>query len=113
MGARPRGARGPRPDPEATESAEDRESVEVQELLEQGNRFAREGKYDDACVSYEEALRLLPDYSQARFNLAVALLRDGRREEAREQLTIFIGRIRSIRWWRGRGDARRNRKGSA
>jgi len=78
------------PIPEATESAEDRESVEVRELLERGNRFAREGKYDDACVSYGEALRLLPEYSQARFNLAVALLRDGRREEAREQLTIFI-----------------------
>jgi len=78
------------PIPEATESAEDRESVEVRELLERGNRFAREGKYGEACVSYGEALRLLPDYSQARFNLAVALLRDGRREEAREQLTLFL-----------------------
>lgn len=78
------------PIPEAAESAEDRESVEVRELLERGNRFAREGKYDEACASYEEALRLLPDYSQARFNLAVAMLRAGRREEAREQLTIFI-----------------------
>ena len=80
------------PIPEATESAADRESVEVRELLERGNRFAREGKYGEACVSYGEALRLLPEYSQARFNLAVALLRDGRREDAREQLTIFIGK---------------------
>jgi len=78
------------PIPEEMESAEDRESVEVREFLERGNRFAREGKYGEACVSYGEALRLLPDYSQARFNLAVALLRDGRNEEAREQLTIFI-----------------------
>lgn len=78
------------PIPEATESAEDRESVEVRELLERGNRFARDGKYGEACLSYGEALRLLPDYSQARFNLAVALQRDGRSEEAREQLTIFI-----------------------
>jgi tetratricopeptide (TPR) repeat protein len=78
------------PVPEATESAEDRESVEVRELLERGNRFAREGKYAEACVSYGEALRLLPDYSQARFNLAVALMRDGRREEGREQLAAFI-----------------------
>lgn len=78
------------PIPEATESAEDRESVEVRELLERGNRFAREGKHGEACVSYEEALRLLPEYSQARFNLAVAMLRDGRIEEAREQLAIFI-----------------------
>lgn len=80
------------PVPEATESAEDRESVEVRELLERGNRFAREGKFDEACVSYGEALRLLPDYSQARFNLAVALLRDGRKGEATEQLTVFIER---------------------
>jgi cytochrome b subunit of formate dehydrogenase len=78
------------PIPEATESAEDRESVEVRDLLERGNRFARDGKYGEACVSYGEALRLLPDYSQARFNLAVALMRDGRGEAAREQLTIFI-----------------------
>jgi tetratricopeptide (TPR) repeat protein len=78
------------PIPETTESSEDRESVEVRELLERGNRFAREGKYGEACLSYGEALRLLPNYSQARFNLAVALLRDGRSEEAREQLTIFI-----------------------
>jgi len=78
------------PTPEATESAEDRESVEVRELLERGNRLAREGKYGEACDSYTEALRLLPDYSQARFNLAVALLRDGRAGEAKEQLKIFI-----------------------
>jgi thiosulfate reductase cytochrome b subunit len=78
------------PIPVAAESAEDRESVEVRELLERGNRSVREGKYGEACISYGEALRLLPDYSQARFNLAVALLRDGRGEEAREQLTIFI-----------------------
>jgi tetratricopeptide (TPR) repeat protein len=78
------------PVPEEAESAEDRESSEVRELLERGNRFAREGKYGQACASYDEALRLLPDYSQARFNLAVALLRDGRIGEAREQLAIFI-----------------------
>jgi cytochrome b subunit of formate dehydrogenase len=78
------------PAPEATESAEDLESMEVRELLDRGNRFARDGKYGEACDSYSEALRLLPDYSQARFNLAVALLRDGRPGEAREQLTIFI-----------------------
>ena len=78
------------PIPEATESAEDRESVEVREFLERGNRFAREGKFGEACDSYGQALRLLPDYSQARFNLSVALLRDGRMEEAREQLKIFL-----------------------
>jgi thiosulfate reductase cytochrome b subunit len=78
------------PAPETTQSAEDRESSAVRELLELGNRFARAGKYGEACGAYTEALRLLPGYSQARFNLAVALHRDGRTGEAREQLTIFI-----------------------
>ena len=78
------------PTPEETQRAEDRESSEVRELLEQGNGFARQGKYREACDYYTEALKLLPDYSQARFNLAVALLRDDRIGEAREQLTIFI-----------------------
>ncbi len=78
------------PIPEAAESTEKRESVEVRDLLERGNRFVREGKYGAACVSYADALRLFPDYSQARFNLAVALLREDRREEAGNQLTIFI-----------------------
>jgi cytochrome b subunit of formate dehydrogenase len=78
------------PIPESEERAEDRESGEVRELLERGNAFAREGKYDKACISYQEALLLLPDYSQARFNLAVALLRDGRVGEGREQLMNFV-----------------------
>lgn len=78
------------PIPAVAQSTEDRESVEVRELLERGNRFARENKYAEACLAYGEALRLFPDYSQARFNLAVALLRDARKGEAREQLTIFI-----------------------
>ncbi len=78
------------PSPEEEKRAEELESTEVRELLERGNRFAREGEYRKACDTYAEALRLLPEYSQARFNLAVALLRDGRTEESREQLAIFI-----------------------
>lgn len=78
------------PAPAETESAEARESGEVRNLLERGNRLAREGNYREASGSYEEALRLLPGYSQARFNLAVSLLREGRTDEAREQLMTFI-----------------------
>jgi Flp pilus assembly protein TadD len=70
---------------------EDRkESRKVRDLLEEGNRLAREGDFGAACAVYEGALRLFPDYSQARFNLAVALTRDGKRKEAREQLLRFL-----------------------
>ena len=62
----------------------------VRELLERGNRLAKEGKYENACAAFSEALRLLPGYSQARFNLAVALFRMGDSGAAREQLRIFI-----------------------
>jgi len=71
--------------------AEDqKESSSVREMLERGNRFAREGDFEAACGAFSDALRLLPDYSQARFNLAVALFRKGDSGAAREQLRIFI-----------------------
>lgn len=78
------------PAPEETVTAEEKESGTVRDLLERGNRLVREGMYTEACGAYEAALRLLPDYSQARFNFAVALFRGGRREEATTQLRIFI-----------------------
>ena len=66
------------------------ESLAVRELLERGNRLAKDGDYEKACEAFSEALRLLPGYSQARFNLAVALLRTGNAGAAREQLRIFV-----------------------
>lgn len=76
--------------PEEAVTSEQKESEAVRELLELGNRHAREGSYRTACEAYMEALRLMPGYSQARFNLAVALLRDGRVEEARNQFKEFM-----------------------
>lgn len=67
-----------------------KESRSVRELLERGNRLAKEEKYEKACEAFSEALRLLPEYSQARFNLAVALFRMGNAGAAREQLRTFI-----------------------
>lgn len=78
------------PAPSQPVPEDQQESRSVRELLERGNRFAREGDYGSACEAFSEALRLLPDYSQARFNLAVALLRKGDAGAAREQLRIFI-----------------------
>ena len=101
------------PTPETEESAEDRESAEVRELLERGNRFAREGKYGEACDSYKEALRLLPDYSQARFNLAVALAAERSKGGSKGAVDDLHreGPVQSD-GREGEGDARRNRKGN-
>jgi Arc/MetJ-type ribon-helix-helix transcriptional regulator len=78
------------PAPEEMVPDELKESRAVRELLEQGNRFARNGEYESACEAFREALRLLPGYSQARFNLAVALFRTGNAGAARDHLRTFI-----------------------
>lgn len=67
-----------------------RESAQVRELLEKGNRLAQSALYADACEAFEEALRLFPDYSQARFNLGVARMKQGRSDLAAEQFRMFI-----------------------
>lgn len=67
-----------------------RESGRARAALEEGNRLARDGRYEEACRAFEEALRLYPEYSQARFNLGVARLRQGRRDEAARQIRKFL-----------------------
>lgn len=78
------------PAPEQPLPEDQKESRSIRELLERGNRSAKDGDYGAACEAFQEALRLLPDYSQARYNLAVALFRKGDAGAAREQLRIFI-----------------------
>jgi cytochrome b subunit of formate dehydrogenase len=63
---------------------------QIRDLLEEGNRQAREGKYAEASATFEEALRLFPDYSQARFNLGISRMREGRFDLAEEQFRLFI-----------------------
>ena len=66
------------------------DSRTVRDLFEAGNRLAREGRFGDASESFEEALRLYPQYSQARFNLAVARAKEGRNDLAEEQILRFL-----------------------
>lgn len=74
---------------EAPEETE-RESLQVRNLLEAGNRLAQKEQYGEACAAFEEALRLFPEYAQARFNLAVARMKEGRAELAADQFRLFI-----------------------
>ena len=78
------------PVPREVVPEEQKESRRVRELLEEGNRLARDADFAGARAAFEEALRLFPDYSQARFNLAVALLRLGNVAEGRAELLRFI-----------------------
>lgn len=78
------------PLPEEPVAEADLDSRAVRDLFEEGNNHAREGRFGEAAASFEEALRLYPQYSQARFNLAVARIKEGRTELAKEQLVRFL-----------------------
>ncbi|MFQ5349013.1 MAG: tetratricopeptide repeat protein, partial [Thermoanaerobaculia bacterium] len=54
-------------------------------LDKRGLILARQGEPAAARASFEEALRSQPDFSQARFNLAVTLTRQGHHNEAADQ----------------------------
>ena len=41
-------------------------------------------------ASYLEAIRLKPDYARARYNLAMLMIRQGQREEARNQYRMLL-----------------------
>lgn len=78
------------PAPEETATEDHRESGQVRDLLEGGNRLTREGKYEDAVKAFEEALVLYPQYSQARYNLGIVRMKMGDMERAGEQFRLFI-----------------------
>lgn len=78
------------PAPTETSTEAQRESGQVRELLENGNRLTREGKFEEAVKHFEEALELFPDYSQARFNLGIACMKMGDPDRAKEQFRKFI-----------------------
>jgi tetratricopeptide (TPR) repeat protein len=46
-----------------------------------GLALHRQGKLDDAIAHYSEALRIKPDYANARRNLSLALQQAGKHEE--------------------------------
>lgn len=62
----------------------------VELLLEEGNRAAREGDLAGSEERFRRALEIFPAYSQARFNLAVVLEKEGKLDEAVEAYREFL-----------------------
>lgn len=72
------------------EGTDARESRAVRDILDQGNAFARDGRFTEACAAYAEAIALYPDYSQALFNLGIARMKMGLFDEARVAFADFL-----------------------
>gem|GEM_PF-1434167 len=56
--------------------------ADVSRHSDRGIALANEGKLDDAVKEFREALRIRPDYAEARYNLGVVYSNHGRLEEA-------------------------------
>lgn len=54
-----------------------------------GNAYFRQGKLDDALLSYEKALNLKPDLAEAHFNVAAIKILQGDRQGAIEKQQIL------------------------
>ncbi len=78
------------PAPEETSTEDQKESTQVRDLLESGNRLTREGRFGDAAKSFEAALEMYPEYSQARYNLGIVRMKMGDLESAMEHFRIFL-----------------------
>lgn len=57
-------------------------SRKVKDLVNRGNEFFYQGKFEEAIRFYDEALALKPDYSEALFNKGTALCEQGKLKEA-------------------------------
>jgi cytochrome b subunit of formate dehydrogenase len=67
-----------------------RQSQRLEEHLEAGNQFAKDKEYDKAIEQYNEALELLPNFPQARYNLAAVYHKSGDLERAAAEYRTFI-----------------------
>jgi hypothetical protein len=64
-----------------------------------GNALYKDGQYDKAIAAFQESVKVNPKYYFARVNLAVALAKTGRFDEAVGQFTFCISKE-----WGGDGD---------
>lgn len=66
---------------------------QAQQYLKRGNRAFQKGDLPAAVSAYEEALRHVPSLSLARYNLGMALYKDGRRLEGREHWQRLLAEV--------------------
>ena len=57
----------------------------AEELFKQGNEFSRHEKWKEAIETYRKAVALKPQYVEARYNLANALLAEQRLDDAQRE----------------------------
>ena len=67
-----------------------KEARRLQEYLEAGNQFAKEAEYDKAIEQYEKALKLLPNFPKAQYNLATVRHKAGDLRQAVVEYRKFI-----------------------
>jgi len=64
--------------------------MEAEAAKSQGNQFVSSGDYLSAVQCYQQALKILPSYAEAKINLGSALLQMGRLQEAKELLQSAV-----------------------
>lgn len=78
------------PESETGPGTEEERVPTVEELLNEGNLAAREGKFKEAAGLFTRALELYPGYPQALFNLGACLRKTGENRRAREILEEYL-----------------------
>ena len=55
-----------------------------------GLAYAASNQMAEAVTEFNQAVQIKPDYAQARYNLAVAFLQLGKKNEARAQQRVLV-----------------------
>ncbi len=63
------------------------QSAEVDKIIQTGNDFYKQQKYDAAAAEYQKAIEKDPNNSTAKFNLATTLSKQGKQSESARAFT--------------------------
>jgi Ca-activated chloride channel homolog len=74
----------------------DAQEQEAERLIQAGNEFFRQLKYEEALGQYDEALKIAPGNNTAKYNQSIAYYRAGKQAEAikkMEELAAYEGDV--------------------